>query len=177
MMRARSRRSSGNAAVELPFVLWFLFVLILFPMINLSTVCLRSYFLYQACHNAALTAAKAKSYQTTVGTDISAVDAANATVTRILSEHPGISVSSIVTQIVTTPLATPTSESAQTGRLTTPANTTLNAYQIRVTVVGACDPLIPFNLGFLGSIPGLTGPMSFTVRDQNFVENTQGLTR
>ncbi|MBY0546862.1 MAG: hypothetical protein K2W95_06195 [Candidatus Obscuribacterales bacterium] len=171
------RKARGSAAtVELPFVLFFLFVVILFPIIDLSTICVRSYYLYQACHNACLVASKAKSFQLTSGTDISSRDVAPITVANIIAMHPGIAVSSVTTRIVITDLNTH-AESSQTTKLTTPANTGLNAYQIRVTVTGSCDPLIRFNLPFLGNIPGLTAPMQYTMTDQNFVENAQGLSR
>lgn len=177
MRSYRRRNAAGSAAtVELPFVLFFLFVLILFPIINFSALCVRSYYLYQACHNAALVASKAKSFETSSGTDKSSKDSATIAVNAIVADHPGVAVSSVQTRIVITDLNTH-AETTRTTKLTTPANTGINAYQIRVTVTGTCEPLVVFNLPIFGSVPGLTGPMTYTMTDQNFAENTQGLSR
>jgi hypothetical protein len=170
------KRNRGSVTVELPFVLWFLFVLILFPMLNLGTICLRSYFLFQSCHNAALTAAKAKSFETTSGTDLSAKDAATQVANGIASKWQGVRINSISTQIVQTKISDHT-ETVFSAKMPTPPDVNANTYQIRVTVTGETDPLLTFNLAFFGAIPGLTGPMVMTMNDQNFVENTQGLTR
>jgi hypothetical protein len=169
-------RNKGSATVELPLVLWFLFIVILFPMLNLGTICLRSYFLFQSCHNGALTAAKAKSFETSVGSDLSSKDSAKATVESIAKTWHGVRVNNILTQIIQTKISDH-QETVYSGKLTTPPDLSANTYQIRVTVTGETDPFVLFNLGFLGGIPGLTGPMVITMNDQNFVENTQGLTR
>lgn len=176
-MTSSRRNAIGSAAtVELPFVLFFLFVLMLFPIIDFSTVCVRAYYLYQACHNAALVASKAKSFDLTTGTDKSSKDVAPIVVNNIVAQHPGVAVSATTVRIVITDLNT-RAETVRSTKLTTPADTTLNAYQIRVTVTGTCEPLITFNLPLLGAIPGLTAPVQYTMTDQNFVENTQGLSR
>ncbi len=176
MKRSRRTACGSAASVELPFVLFFLFVLMLFPIINLSTVGLRAYFLYQACHNACLVASKAKAFELTTGTDKSAKDAAIAAVNNIVAEHPGVAVQSVATRIVITDLDSH-AETTRLVKLTVPANTSQFAYQIRVTVTGTCEPLITFNLPFPGNVPGFTAPMQYTITDQNFAENTQGLSR
>lgn len=176
-MRMKRHRDKGTAAAELPILLWILFVVILIPISNLSAICLRRYFVYQACHNAALVGAKARSFQTDFPPDISAKNSANATATAIIAGYNGITLNSVRTEMVITTLAGNV-ETLRTAPLTTPPDTTNNLYSIRVTLDCNVDPVIAFNLGsFLSGIPGLTGPVNVTVNDQNICENVAGLTR
>ena len=169
-------RATGTAMAEFPVMLWFLLVIILFPMINLSTVCLRSYFLYQACHNAAVAASKATSFETSFAPNVSSKDSANQIATEIAAKWSGVHLTSVTTQLVTTDINTLV-ETVSNTRLALPPNVAANNYHVRVTVTGTVDPLLIFNLGILGGIPGLTSPIALTMNDQNFVENTQGLVR
>ncbi len=172
-----ARQHRGSTAIELPLMLWFLMVLILFPLLNLGSCCVRSYYFFQATHNAALQAAKARSFQVS-GTplDPSSMVVATNVANGIAGQWPGVNITTVTTFIVQTDINNGT-ETTFTARLAVPANTVSNLYQIRVRCQGSVEPLIPFNLGFFGAIPGLTGNIPLDMNDQNAVENTQGLTR
>lgn len=170
----RSKR--GSTAAEFPLIMWALFVLVLYPILDLTSCSIRSYAVYSATHNAALMAAKATTFRTSFPPNESSIDAANTVVNRIASTWTGVRVATIRTFLVTTNV-TSKAETITSSPLLIPPNTAQNVYHIRVVVTADIDPLLTFNLPLFGTVPGLTGPFRVTMQDQNFVENTQGLTQ
>lgn len=169
------RAQRANTIAEAPVVLWFLLVLVLVPLLNLGTAFVRAYFLYDAAHIAAQTAAKARSFEVS-GDSPSAIAVADSTARDVAGRFHGVTVSNVRTSLVVTNSDTRTQQ-VFTSRLTSPPNSSQFTYQVRVTVTGSTEPLFLFNLGYFLDIPGLTAPMAFAVTDQAFVENTQGLMR
>lgn len=157
-------------------ILWVIFVLLLFPILNLSTCWVRSYFLYQACHGACLEASKARSFEVSSGTDLSAKATADQVARQTANSWSGVRISSVDTQIITTNINTLV-QSYASGRLTTAPDTERNNFQVMVRVRGEVDPLIPFGLNLFGGVPGVTGPMPVSIVDRAYFENIQGLTR
>lgn len=168
-------RTKGSSIAEAPAVLWFLIVVILLPLLNLATACVRAYFLYDACHKAALSSAKARSFEVS-GSSPSAVVTADRTARDIAGRFQGVR----VTQVRTVILAIDTTTRAKqvfASHLTTPPNTSQFAYEVQVTVQGQVDPIFLFDLGYFIDVPGVTAPIPLTITDQALIENTQGLTR
>jgi len=64
----------------------------------------------------------------------------------------------------------------QTNPLSQPANTTANAYNFEVAIQAQIMPIFTCPAVFF-NVPGLTAPMSVTVKSDSFFENTQGLTQ
>ena len=172
----RARRTQGNTIVELPFVIWGVLLVLFFPLINYATIGIRSAFVFNACQIAALTASKARSYDTSTASDPSAKQLALNTATLALSTCDGVKLNSVKTEILTTKISDKT-KSAQEGKLSAPPNTAVNTYQLQVTVNTDINPLIMVDSQFFGNIPGISAAYNLKVTQRHFVENSQGLMR
>jgi len=171
--RAKNLRSStGTFAVELPFVLWVFFFILFFPMLNLATTFVRITFLYGATHNACIGAARARSFQTPINGDPTAISLAQDGANAYAAAFTGIHVLTIDTAIIITNVVTH-AQTIQTTPLTTPADVTNFTYQVQVTVNGASDPL--FQVPSFLPISGLNQPLLLTISDRQYFENPQGL--
>src|ERR1700739_3990466 len=136
------RKATGTFAVELPFVLWVFFFLLFFPMLNLATTFVRITFLYGATHNACINAARARSFQTPINSDPTAVSLAQDGANAYAAAFTGIHILTLDTAIVITNITTH-AQTVQSTPLTTPADVNNFTYQLQVTVNGASDPLFP----------------------------------
>lgn len=162
---------------ELPLTMWFLFILITLPMINLAIVSLRSTFILAAAHDAAHAASRCKTFKTALnGSTPSATEAATQKVTDVVSHFTGVKVSTVVTKIVVTNV-----DSSATTRSTDPLKTTpdtnSNTYSTEVIVTGTVDPLLYYQGDHFGSVPGLSAPITMSCAAQEFCEYPQGLTQ
>jgi hypothetical protein len=166
------RKATGTFAVELPFVLWVFFFLLFFPMLNLATTFVRITFLYGATHNACINAARARSFQTPINSDPTAISLAQDGANAYAAAFTGIHILTLDTAIVITNIATH-AQTVQSTPLTTPADVNNFTYQLQVTVNGASDPLFPIP-SFL-PISGLNQPLLLTISDRQYFENPQGL--
>jgi hypothetical protein len=169
--------------------MYVLFLFIFFPVLNLGTCGLRAFFLWFACNQACMLAAKAKTFNTLVyvpdpgGTPYpGAFATAQARAAQIRGMFPGVNWTTNQTNpevdILLSPIQGSGAGAAQ--KIVGPATLGLgnipdvNQYvtSIRVTIQGQCDPLIPvpwFN------IQGLSSPMFVTVSSQAEFENPPGL--
>jgi hypothetical protein len=173
-MQSRSKR--GSFIVEGPIALFLFLFFFVFPFMDLATITLRTTFLYAAVHNAAWEAARARSYQKSLPGFPSAIELANTVSQKVVSSFSGIKINSVKTTIITTNIQT-LKETRQSAPLATPADSSLNSYQVEVALTGSVDPLIIYNGGELGKIPGLTQPMVLTFTDRQYCENPQGLNK
>ncbi len=168
---------AGAFIAELPLVLWILFLLLAVPLLNLSTVGLRYGFFMNAAREAVHVASRAKSFQTDISPDQkSAVHLAQQEAAFATSMFSEITLDTVTTNIVVTDLTTRVTTRRNTP-LPQPANTSVNLYQIETVLTGRVNPLITFNSGVLGAIPGLTVPVQVTAAARAFCENPDGLTR
>ncbi len=170
----RSRR--GNAVSELPGVLWLIFIVLLFPLVDFCTMGIRAALVFSACNQASLAASKARSYQVGDSTYPSAQDYALSVAQTDCSSWSGVSLNSVSTQILITDINTQV-QTRQPGKLTNPPDTASNTYQVEVTINASIDPLVTVNLPFLANIPGISAPYQLSVTQRNYVENSQGLMR
>lgn len=175
MMSVRSGQR-GNTIVELPIVLWVILFMLFFPMINYATIAIRAAFVFNACQTAALTACKARSYDTSTTSDPSAKQLAQDTAKAAIDVCSGVKLNSTLTEIVTTRISDK-QKTVQQNKLTAPPNTAANTYQLQVTLDTSIDPLMPVDSQILGSIPGISAPYNLKVIQRHYVENTQGLMR
>lgn len=170
----RLNRKRGSIIAETPVTLWVLFFVFFFPCMNLAAICMRSTFLYWAVHTATFEAARAKTFQTAVNGNPSAVQLAADEVQAVIAAFSGITISQVTVNIVSTDVNTMTI-TRQSMPLSQPADTSQNTYQIEVAVKGAFEPFFNYRSSFFGAIPGLTAPIPATFVDRQFCENPQGL--
>lgn len=168
------RRQKGQFIADVPIVLWFTIFLLFFPMLDLMAVTMRTIFLYMAAHNAATAACRARSFSASINGYPTASALADSVAHQTINSFGGVQIDSVQTAILVTSTATK-SVSRFTAPLAGPADNTANTYHIEVTLNGVIDPLIPYNAGILGTIPGLTQPIHMKVVDRRYAENTQGL--
>ncbi len=191
MVKSRSgrRKTKGAMAAEYVATMYVLFLFIFFPVLNLGACGMRAFFLWFACNQATMLAAKAKTFNTLVyvpepsGTPYpGAFATAQARAAQVRGMFPGVNWTT-----------TPTNPEVRIIRAVIPGSgapalpdvigpTPLGMGNIpdvdqyvcslRVTINGQVDPLIPvpwFN------IQGLTSPMFMRVSSEAQFENPPGL--
>jgi hypothetical protein len=168
------RRPKGHFLADAPIAIWIVIILLFVPLLDFSAVLLRSSLLYVAVHNAARNAAKARTFLAPLAGQPSATQLATTTVDNVAALWSGVTINSVLAEIVITDISTDV-VSRQSSPLTTPANDATNTYQLEVTVTGTVFPLVTFNIGLFGAVPGLTQPIVVTMSDRQYVENPQGL--
>ncbi len=176
-------------AAEYVATMYVLFLFIFFPVLNLGTCGLRAFFLWFACNQATMLAAKAKTFNTLVyvpepsGTPYpGAYSTARARASQIRSMFPGVDWTTnagnpevrIIRAVI------PGSGAPAVADVIGPATLGLGnipdvdryVCTIRVTIDGQVAPLIPvpwFN------IQGLSSPMFLRVSSEAQFENPPGL--
>jgi Flp pilus assembly protein TadG len=173
-MKRRSKR--GNFIIDTPLALFIFLFFFCFPFMDLATITLRSTFMYAAAHNAAWEAARAHTYLTSLDGQPSAVQLASTSASRTAAAFSGIQVNSVKTNIVSTNINS-LNQTKQSAPLKLPADSSVNSYQVEVSVSGAVSPLITYNAAGFTNIPGLTQPMIMTFTDRQYCENPQGLNK
>ncbi len=174
MTKAR-RDSRGSTLVELPVMLWLLFIVLFIPMLGLASITLRGALMDSVVRDAVHVASKSLTFATSSADGPSATQAAQDTLTNRLSAFPGITASSVESRIVITEIS-----SGTITRSTVPLATVDSSkfiYQLETTARGQIDPLIRGNQAIFGSIPGLSTPMSLEYTAREMFENPQGLNR
>ncbi len=172
-------RKLGTSLVEMPVVIWIIIACFVFPFLILATLSLRVLFVSLAAKEAAHAAAKAKTFAATSteeGFDtVPAVTVAQNSVDRVKATLTGTRINRVKTEILTTNIV-----SRAMSKSTTPltaVDTSKSIYAIQVSVVGELDPIIMFNIGIFGQVPGLTAPFPIVAESSEMSENPQGLTR
>lgn len=174
MRKHAQRAANGHYASELPLVLFVLFFFFILPMIDLGTIALRYGLLVAACREGAQTASKAFTFEVGTTQRPAAMTAGPASIQGFASRFGGINVVSTDADILITELSSKNVTRSE-GKLSQPANIQLYNYLIETSVTATIDPIVAFNVPFLAAIPGLTGPVTFTVVGREFAENPQGL--
>lgn len=166
----RKRKTNGSSLIELPICLFILFVLFLFPLIDVATIAIRSTTSFAAAQNAAIRAARTSSFQSA---RTAAVNAARETAARC----PGVSLdpSDVRVWIAAVPFDGGAQIRQQTPLRQIQKDRYL--YQIEVEVRSQVQPLVTCNPGLFGVVPGLTAPMSINSVGREICEQPQGLTR
>lgn len=175
--QASQRAQKGTAIAESPIVLLTVLIFLAFPMINLGAIGYRSYFLIASCREAAHKAAKSLTFRQKapiqVANNVPAETVAADTITRYLSIFNGVQIKSVRTGIVT--INNKTGE--KTGPVYNPVKTTYgNIYYLDVELVAEAVPMITYNGGLLGAIPGITAPVRIQTHAREVFENPKGLT-
>jgi hypothetical protein len=171
----RQRSNKGSFIAETPTILWVLFVLVVFPLVDMATVALRYTFVLTASREAAMAASRAKTYMAnSTMSDLSAANAAAAAAYNAGSSFSGITITDVDTRILATNLATQSTTRRETV-LTAPADTDNFLYAYETTVTADVQPLVTLGTNVFGRVPGLTAPITVAVTSQKICENTQGL--
>jgi hypothetical protein len=173
----KTRNKNGQSLAELGPTLWFALVIIFFPMITYSTVGVRYILLMNAAKMAAGQAAQCRSFQTDISSsEKSAVNTANSLATTAVGYFTGVHLQQVTTSIVTCSYSGST-VTKRTTPLTSPPDTSFNAYDVEVLLLAQIDPIITnHSLSSMG-IPGLTTPMTVVAKSNVVFENPQGLTQ
>jgi len=158
---------------ELPVVLWVLFVLIAFPLMDLACAFLRISFLYAGVHYASISAARTGSFSIPLDGHPSAQGEVLTKLGNITSGFSGLAVTNINTDIVIIRNDT-MAVSKQAVPLTSPADQGINTYQIEVTADCSADPLVPIPIPV--TVSGLNAPLTVRLSAKQYCENPQGLT-
>jgi hypothetical protein len=171
-MTPSTRSKTGSIALEYVAALVILFLVLCFPLMNLATVTYKYNLVVAAVHTATNRAAKADTFSGT-GNAIAAL--VPATVSNFLNNVKGVQVQQIDYRInESDPTTTTVTHYPMRTRLSTVPDVR-HIYCVETIVAARVDPLIYINVGFIPSIPGLTGPASYTVASQEIVENVTGL--
>ncbi len=193
------RSASGSIIAENASVLYVLFFLIFFPLLDLSAMGLRTFFLWYSCNQAAMAGSKGTQWTTGNATGVSSgsdyyssiqTQATN-TFTSAVNMFSGISVTSGYPQLSVILTAIQHSDTANnqadastvtltgsqlplTSNSTPPAVDTSQYVPIlRVTVKGTIQPfmIIPWFM----SVPGLNTSFPVTITSDQQIENATAL--
>lgn len=171
----KGRNSRGSSLSEIAPMVWVLFVLLTFPLLNLATIGLRYTFVVTASRDACAAAAQAKAFENdTRNGDVSAKHTAEAVARRELGSFNGIKYDNVTTSIVITDLKTKRL-TRQTTKLDNPADTSANLYNIEIVLAAQVNPLINYGTGLMPSVPGLSAPMKVAVVSERYCDYPQGL--
>jgi hypothetical protein len=185
------RLKKGSLMVEYATTMYILLFILAFPLINLSVMGFRSFFLWFAANQAVVAASKARTYlqPTEIPPDIiypSACQAAAKKANEVRSMFSGIhwieSDNNPDVQIIREPI-NPGSKNAKPEAVFTrncgaplANNDDLDQssyiYTCRVVIKGQVDPLIIIPMF---DVPGLSKPIDLTVSSQAQYENVPGL--
>jgi hypothetical protein len=172
----KNRQCGGQSIAELPAVLWVLFLMLTFPLLNLATVGLRYTFCTLAVQEAATEAAMSKTfYADAAANDPSARNAADSAVRRVLARFTGLTRQNFTLRLVTTNLDSGMTTRQETP-LAQPADTNQNVYMMEPELVADVQPLVTMKLPGV-DIPGLTSPLRADITARKYCENPQGLTQ
>ena len=187
--RIRNRR--GSFLAEQTNVMFVLFFLVFFPLLNCSVLGFRTFFLEFAANQSANRAAKAKTFLKPVETSpgvfsLSAYDIGRQSAEEVKGVLPGIDWSKTESnpdvQIVRKPL-NPLAEAAQPPKIFSRGqgaplagenipDQSANIYLCRVVIKGRVMPLIALPWC---DVPGISCPLEITVSSEALYENISGL--
>lgn len=181
----RVRRTEvGNQVVELPIVLMVIFILFVFPLMDLGTIAIRWGILMGAAREGAHAAAVSPLFSTASGSSPAATTAGPQAVQAFVNKFSGVSVTGGANQIDLDILATSTATNLVTrypGPLPMAADTLNNVYSYECRVRGTIQPFLnvkntpgAFGANLL-NVPGLNAPVILEVRGREIAEAPSGL--
>ena len=192
-----AKRRAGYTIAEFAPTLFLAFVIIVMPLLAFGTLALRYCLLLNAVRVACIGAARASTFQTDIspatGNISSVTTATNDMNYALYTKSSGVGGGMILLDpahspnpelwIYATPLAGGTRSKANTTAnkaMATPANTSLNTYNIEVIVYGIIQPIFPgaswVKKWFgMSTFVGFTDPIYTQVRWDQWVENPSGL--
>ncbi len=177
MAKKCCRSNSGSIIAEYMAAIVVLFLVLVFPLINLTVFTYRYNLVVAAVHNAAHLGATAPTFST-AGTGALAV--AQNSVAAFLPTVQGVKLVSTQARIKIADTATQgVSNNGMNTKLSAPADPQLNIYSIEVLTTATISPLMPLSNGipnaFVPNVPGVTSPVTQTISAQELVENVRGL--
>lgn len=174
MKRAICRNRQRGSVAEVPLVIFTLFLVFVFPMINLGTTALRYVLFLNACKQGAFAAASAYTFGVGSAGKPAAVDCGPQKLRTAAARFSGIEVGNIDVSIVAVDLATG-AITKYPGKLSEPADTGKKLYFIELTAVADIYPITEVNLPCFMNVPGLSKRWTSKISVREFVESPQGL--
>lgn len=165
-------RKHGSVA-EIPLVIFTLFLVFAFPMINLGTTALRHGLFMYACRQGAFTAASAYSFGDGTVTKPAAIVCGPAKLNGIAQKFSGIAVKTVDVSILSVDLQTGAIKKFP-GKLLEPADTGKFLYFIELSATADIYPITEVKVPFL-DVAGLSRKWTTTASVREFVESPQGL--
>jgi hypothetical protein len=170
-----ARRRSGTTMAEMPLALWII-IMMCFALLILVTDFIRFGFFWNACREAAQHAAQSQTFLTDTVTGPSSCTVASQFGAYATNAFSGLTLTATNVYIVQTNVFSQnTTKYPNRTALAAAADTSQNIYCIQVELIGQIQPLVPMAQGFVGNVPGLTGPFPVVVRSQYSAEDPQGL--
>ncbi len=167
------RLSSGNMT-ELPLIMFTMFLMFVFPLINLGTTALRYSLFVFCCKQGAASAAQAYSFSVGTTARPAAIVSGPAKVASALSAFPGINLQSTTVKILAVRISDGV-VTEYTSKLSKPADTSNNLYFIELTSIASIEPMTRVNVFTWPGVPGLNSDWTSKVSVRQFVESPQGL--
>ncbi|MBK7838271.1 MAG: hypothetical protein IPP97_08505 [Candidatus Obscuribacter sp.] len=171
--KTKRTRERGVVTAELPIVLWIVFIVLAFPLMDMATAVLRIAFLYAGVHFASISAARTGSFAAPLDGKRSATQESQAILNQVKNGFAGLSLQNVTTQIVITDNSKLT-VTRQSAPLAVPADSTVNTYQIEVVADCSAAPLFLIPIPF--AVAGLNTPLTVRLSARQYCENPQGLT-
>ena len=193
--RSSSRRTKGALQAEWAMTMYVLFFFFMFPMLDFAVLGVRAFFLWFACNQAVMAGCKAHTLvnPVTIGTVTyqGALTISTTRASNVRSAFPGVNWTTAYPQIfiefvplnagVNSPVYYPgltppgmTQSTTSTSPVTTLPDMNKYIAEYQVVITGTVLPFIPVPL--IGTVPGLSGPVSLTVSSEAQFENPPGLT-
>ena len=178
--RFKPRRWRGSSLSEIPVVLFFFLICLLFPMIDLAVIAYRTSYIHSAAHNAAHSAARAQTFKENGDKgELSAINIAKRDALATKTQGAG-GVNFSENDVKVTIIGTPIKVGKPAIRSTAPLvdiSTKDYMFQLEVTVNGEVEPLVVLSENFFGKVPGLTVPMPLQSTYKEFCEHPAGLAK
>jgi hypothetical protein len=188
----KSRSLHGSVTAETACVLYVLFLFMVFPLLDLGAIGLRTFFLWFACNQSAMAGSKGTKWSTgnvagTTDYAKSIQTQATSAATSVAGMFSGIKISSgypkftvilraIAHSDTSVNQASATTISYINGAglpLTAPMDTSQYIPILRVQILGTVQPFIP--IPFFVAIPGLTAPFTLSIVSDQQIEDAQAL--
>ncbi len=172
----QKRPTRASFIAELPFALWAVFFLFLLPFIDMASVLLRYTFLVAAARDGVHAAARSKTFLADIPGTPSAVNAASQFASLTASAFSEVTVNRVQTRILETDFSSLQLKSYPYNQpLSSPADESINLYEIEVLLSGEINPLLRMESGFFPPVPGLTGAIPVEVNAREYCEYPNGL--
>lgn len=181
-MRTRNQRANQKAQsiAELPSAISVFVLLLVMPMVDLSTIALRSTYIHSAARNGASYGARAKTFL--VNGDKGELSVVNkAKQIAIATKQSGFhgvkfDTTDVKVAIVGAPLKAKLPPVRQSTPVKEPSPDDY-LYQVEVTVNGKVEPLVKLSKDLFGSVPGLTEDFPVVATYSAFCEEPRGLAK
>jgi hypothetical protein len=165
--RKRTRR--GSVMAELPVVCWVAFIIFAIPLINLTTIALRSFFFYISVQEATLEGSRARTFQIPIDGEPSAKGIVSTKLPQLMSGFSEVVLLGSELEIVITDINTGV-QSTIAERLDNPGDSSKNLYELQVATTADIAPLVLCPVEPFADIPGVGKAFRVSLTSRHHVE-------